>query len=531
MKNIIKLSSAIVAMAIFLVSCQKGFDELNVNPNDPSIEFADPAMILTPVLKDGVLSAHLHQRIHNIYIDNYAQYYNCQIAGVQRGNINDSFIQDYWKEYYKWLNSLNTIIRLNGDNELKANIVAMAKIYRAFLTSRTSDLFGDIPYSKAADGSGEIPEYDTQESIYKNLLKDLADAVGMLDGAKEIMTADFIYAGDVDSWKKFGNSLRLRLAMRISKVEPDLAKENAEAAVAGGVFEVNGDSALMVSDGSIWGQGYSTKYYFDWGSGNGVGLTTTMYNMLVGYEMDFPGKDTLNDVPEKIDPRALHYFDLTNQNSDISKGDDGKSDYINNWTGLDNGLSLDSLLKEYNFIQNNSRVGAEMQNIERPFIIMPASEVWFLRAEGTERFGWDMGETAQKSYEEGITLSMMQWKEEANTDTYITSTNPNENGTTVDYNNDSGRNDSKLDKIITQKYISGFPDNGWEAWADQRRLDHNLIQAPLSVDPGTGLLVGGYVQRIKYPSTQQSVNQVNYAEAVRRQGADLVSTEVWWAKE
>ena len=531
-KNIIYKGFATLAIATSLLSCDKGFDELNVNPNDPSAELADPKMLLTPVLKDGVFSAHLHQRIHNLYVDNYAQYYNGPIAGVQLGNVADGWTQDFWREHYKWLNNLNTIIRLNKDKPVQANVVATAKIYKVFLTSRATDLFGDIPYSQAADGTGNLPVYDKQEDIYKSMLIDLAEAVNEFDENQPTVGGnDFIYQGDIVMWKKFANSLRLRLAMRISNVEPALAKENAEAAVKGGVFETNEDSALMISDGSMWGQGYSTKYYFDWGSGNGVGMTTTMFNMLAGYETDFPSAEDLgipavNNVPAKVDPRALHYFWVTDQNGDMS---DPK--YKGNWTAVDHGISRDEAQNEDNFVANNSRVGIEMHgDITRPFIIMPAHEVWFLRAEAAERFGWDMMSGAKASYEEGVTLSMNQWKESAELGAYLSSTNANQNGTTVSYDDLSGTNNSKLDKIITQKYISGFPDNGWEAWADQRRLDHNLIQAPQNVDAGTGLVVGDYVQRIKYPSNQPSVNGDNYAEAVARQGEDFVSTKIWWAK-
>ena len=542
-KNIIYKGFATLAIATSLLSCDKGFDELNVNPNDPSAETADPKMLITPVLKDAVFTAHLHQRIHNLYIDNYSQYYNGPIAAVQLGNVADGWTQDFWVEHYKWLNALNTVIRLNKDVPEQANMVATAMVYKAFITSRATDLFGDIPYFDAANGTGDIPKYDTQEEIYKHMLLQLAEAVTMFDASKATMGGnDFIYNGDVSKWVKFANSLRLRLAMRISNVEPALAKANAEAAVKGGVFEMSDDSALMISDGSFWGQGYSTKYYFDWGSGNGVGMTTTMFNMLAGYEMDFPsatdlGIPEVNNVPAKVDPRALHYFYVTNQNSDITpdkKDEDGNviHTYKGNWTAVDHGISRDEAQDVNNFVANNSRVGVEMHgDITRKFIIMPAHEVWFLRAEATERFGWDMMSSAKASYEQGITLSINQWNEGAHLSAYLTSTNPNQNGTSVDYDNVSGVNNSKLDKIITQKYISGFPDNGWEAWADQRRLDHTLIQKSQNPDMETGLgSKNDYVQRLKYPSNQPSVNGVNYEEAVARQGEDLVSTEMWWAK-
>jgi hypothetical protein len=532
MKKIILRSITALVIASSVISCTKGFEDLNQDPNKPSAENADPKLFITPVLKDAVFSAHLHQRIHNLYIDNFSQYYNGPLSGVQYGNVNDSWSQDYWKEHYAWLNNLNHVIRNYEKDDSQTNIVAIAKIYRVFITSRATDLFGDIPYSDAADGLGSLPKYDSQEEIYKSMLSDLENAIKLFDDSKlPIGGNDFIYQGDYSKWKKFANSLRLRLAMRISNVEPALAKQHAEAAVAAGVMETSDDSALMVSDAANWGQGYSTKYYFDWGSGNGVGMTNTMYNMLVGYEKDFPtaaelGVPALNDVPTKIDPRALHYFGLTNQNFDCTD----VTKYYGNWTGLHHGVSRDDAANPDFFVSNHSRVGIEMHgDITRPFIIMPAHEIWFLRAEGALK-GWNMGTTAQAAYEEGITLSMNQWKENAELGTYLGSTNANLNGTTVKWDDNTGTNNSQLDKIITQKYIAGFPDNGWEAWADQRRLKHTLIEPTQNPDDGTGLIKGDHVQRIKYPSNQPSVNAKHYAEAIARQGEDLVSTKIWWAK-
>lgn len=83
---------------------------------------------------------------------------------------------------------------------------------------------------------------------------------------------------------------------------------------------------------------------------------------------------------------------------------------------------------------------------------------------------------------------------------------------------------------MTQKYIGGFPDNGWEAWADYRRLQLPVLKAPTVVDEGTGLVQGDFVQRIKYPQLEQNVNKAFYDAAVQQQGVDLVSTKLWWAK-
>ncbi|QZE14492.1 SusD/RagB family nutrient-binding outer membrane lipoprotein [Halosquirtibacter laminarini] len=524
----------IVLLGLIMASCSN-FDEMNLNPNQPGVTTGDPSQLFSKMTKESTLTAYLHQRIHNLGVDAFSQYYSAPAFSTERGTMNDVWAQDYWKAYYGWLNSANTIIRVTKNDPTKVNTYQMARIWKAWMTQRTTDLFGDMPYFEAADGTGINPKYDTQENIYLDILKELKEAAAGLDLSKPNMgTQDFIYGGDVDLWRGFANSLRLRVAMRISNVKPTIAKTNAEDAVADGVLTLNAEMATMQNWSAPWGNGYSTKYYFDWGPGNGVALSTSMYNMLVGLggiafpSSDFFGPDiTYRDVPSVVDPRGPHFFGISDNNGPTLTD---KEHYSGRWTSIDVGLTEDQRAEQVNKPENNSRVGKEMQVITRPFIIMPVSEVFFLRAEGALK-GWNMNGTAEELYEDGIKRSMEQWAISPIVyGDYLESEAMNINGTTVHFSFDSGTNDSPLDKVMTQKYIAGFPDNGWEAWADYRRIQKPVLKTPGTLDEGTGLKPGEVVQRLKYPQLEQNVNKDFYDEAVKHQGADLVSTKLWWVE-
>ncbi|QZT38950.1 SusD/RagB family nutrient-binding outer membrane lipoprotein [Halosquirtibacter xylanolyticus] len=523
----------IALLTIVMVSCSN-FDEMNVSPNQPGIDTGDPTQLFSKMTKESTLTAYLHQRIHNLGVDAFSQYYSAPNFSTERGTMPDIWAQDYWKAYYGWLNSANTIMRMTKDDPVKVNIYNITRIWKAWMTQRTSDLYGDMPYFQAADGTGVNPKYDTQENIYLDLLKELKEAAdGLSPTAISMGRQDFIYGGDVDLWKRFANSLRLRVAIRISNVAPEIAKQNAEEAVAGGVLVLNSEMPKMQNWSAPWGNGYSTKYYVDWGPGNGVAMSTSMYNLLVGLGgQPFPSSDyfgagiTYTDVPATVDPRGPHFFGVSDNNGAFLTD----ATYAGRWTAINVGLTEDDKSKPENLPENNSRVGKEMQEITRPFIIMPTSEAYFLRAEGA-LMGWNMGATARDMYVQGVTASMEQWSVDAVTIAdYLDSESQNINGTTANYDFNSGANDSFLDKVMTQKYIGGFPDNGWEAWADYRRIQLPVLKAPNVLDEGTGLAPGEFVQRIKYPQLEQNVNKSFYDAAIQNQGADLVSTELWWAK-
>ncbi|TAJ12727.1 SusD/RagB family nutrient-binding outer membrane lipoprotein [Marinilabiliaceae bacterium JC017] len=534
-------------LALLVFGSCSDFDDMNIDPNSKPVNEIDPNMYLAPMMKEVSQHANagLHQRIHNIYIDSWANYF---FGGFdpEYYTHRDDYVDLYWQEHYKWINQLNYIINEVGNTEeYSSTTQQVARIWKVYAYHRFTDFFGDIPYSEAANGTGDLPKYDRQKDIYLDMLNELKDAATKLNTSESLPAEyDFIYGGDLNKWKLFANSLRLRLAMRISRVSDTeisgVAKQHAQEAVASGVFEDNNQMATVQCAANPWGYGYNLKYYSDWGAGNGLVMTSSFYKLVVGLGgQDFPepeffmdghlaGSDvniTYTDVPDKVDPRAPYYFYISDDNNQVV------DEFKGRWTAVPTGRtpgsdSADPSLKN----DNNPRAGKfAYESYDRRLICMPTSEVWFLRAEGAVN-GWEMKASAQECYENGIRASMEQWGiDNGIVDAYIASAEPNVHGTSVSFTDNAGSNNDVMNKIITQKYISGFPDNGWESWADIRRLNLPMLDANQYINPASGVKDGEFAQRSQYPQKQKQFNPDGYKSAIDNQGADLIATKVWWA--
>ena len=222
------------------MACTTGFDDMNVNPNDPTPESIDPNYLVSPILGSATLEVNMFQRIHNLYNDTFAQYFANDKYTSNVCVPNDSWSQEYWDLVWGWISGLNEVIRNNQDNARYNNTVQVSRIWRVWILSRTTDLFGDIPYSEACNDSGLPAKYDTQKDIYYDMLNELAEASAALDVTDASMgTSDLIFGGNMSMWRKFANSMRLRLAMRLTEVDKSKAQSEAEAAVKadGGLLE------------------------------------------------------------------------------------------------------------------------------------------------------------------------------------------------------------------------------------------------------------------------------------------------------
>ncbi|UXX78525.1 SusD/RagB family nutrient-binding outer membrane lipoprotein [Reichenbachiella carrageenanivorans] len=512
----LKILSSVLALTLVFSACSD-WEEINTDPNNPLAEDVDPGLKVGSVFKEACLTAHLHQRIQNLYVDMFAQYYTGTGFATYTNNSVDGWTGDYWNEHYKWFNSLSNLVDQYEDSDSYTNAVAVIRIWRVWVTHRATDLMGDIPYSNVAEGV-----YDSEETIYKDMLNELEEAVASIDPDKA-MFSDAIYQGDLTKWTLFANSLRLRLAMRISGVEPALAKQHAEAAVVGGVLETQANMPTMYANTAIWGEGYSYNYYFWWGSGNGVGMTSTFYDLTAGIGgLAFNTADVgaaVATYPAVVDPRATIIFGSSDQNADVGEGFEGV------WSGIDAGLAPSALTAPENFVQNNSRMNTTLRgefngDNARSWTIMPIAEVWFLRAEGALN-GWNMGKTAQEAYESGVAASFEYWGLSSSS-TYLASNEVNQMGVSAAWGDGNG---TDLEKVIAQKFIGGYPDNGWEAWADLRRLE--LPAVDFGLQSNTNVPAGKVIQRVKYPSSQAVLNEANYAQVADK---DVEGTKHWWAK-
>ncbi|MEX1212457.1 MAG: SusD/RagB family nutrient-binding outer membrane lipoprotein [Balneolaceae bacterium] len=384
---------------------------------------------------------------------------------------------------------------------------AIAKIWRVQFYHRKTDYWGPIPYSSFGNGETSVP-YDSQEDIYMDFFTTLDEAVAVLKqnmGGSVFSQYDLIYEGDVDKWLTFANSLRLRLAMRISYVEPDMAEEEAEKAVLDGVMMDNSDNAMVLTtQNSLQPLGVISS----WGE---FRMSAAMESTMEGFE----------------DPRLPEYWD------EIEGG---------GFEGLRNGLPRTDKGPHLNTAHSNMHTkwrtpAAGGENL--PIRVMAAAEVYFLRAEGALR-GWEMDGNAQDLYEEGIRMSM---SEERNgipsneIEAYITSgatpmalddqwNTPAMSDITVQYDA-GGSMEHRLEQIITQKWLALYPD-GMEAWAERRRTGYPKGY-PIIESLNLDLEEDDLFRRMKFVIGEYNNNTAEVEAAVQLlDGPDSNATRLWW---
>jgi hypothetical protein len=355
-----------------------------------------------------------------------------------------------------------------------------------------TDIWGDIPYSEANKGTTNFtPKYDSQQEVYNGLFADLTAASEMLaPGGAGYGTADPIYNGDATKWKQFANSLRLRFALRLTKVDPEKARIEATAAIAAGVFTSNADNALLrwPGDGSN-----DSPIYNNFRTRDDQHLSQTLVDTLKALYISIePGNDTI------FDPRLAVYADPI-----VSKLP-GDTVYV----GTPNGLQDDDAIAIG--LTNTSRVGAAYRDKKTPSILMAYSEVLFGQAEAAAR-GWTADDPAVL-YNEAIRASMQyNGIADAVTDAYLASPR-------VAYNSATG-----LTQIALQKWIALYA-QGADAYAEYRRTGVPALK------PGPAVITDPKVvaRRLTYPLAEQSFNNANLQAAIAAQGGASLNDRVWW---
>jgi hypothetical protein len=585
---------SMVVILTLLYACTKDFDSINKNPNAATPDNVQPSFLLTGVFNQSILDPGMHERITQLTNDVYAQYYANEGFSTQQGLTNNEWLSEYYANYHNsMVASLNLAISIGKNGSRPYNETEIARIWKVWVYARATDVFGDIPYFKAADGSGTNPPYDKQELIYKDMLKELKEASAALSTSNlpQMAGQDYVYNDNIGKWKKFANSLRLRLALRISEVEPALSKQVAEEAIAAGVFSSPDESCIVArGPGFGWGYDYQYTYFYGWGAES---MSRSMENLLTGLGgqafpnpppgfdapvtlvFDDPGiplkdgdENTIDPnankfklgVPSKVDPRGPIYYNVTSATSGATAytpGDFKTGVLIKNgpaagdtlrvgttlrWHGVPAGLSSSAAGKSQYGVFNTTRLGVDFNNNHtRGYEVLTYHEVLFLLAEAAQR-GYATGGSAQSWYEKGITESM-KWHgvADATIAAYLVSNDKNTYGTTANFTNNSGDTflgkavDDPMSKIITQKYIALFPDGGWEAWADHRRL-HLPILVPFAKGLDSRYTVkdgspDNFTKRVTYPAIEQLNNKALYEAAVANQGPDLETTNVWWDKD
>lgn len=501
MINIIKkYKHTLVAasLATFMFGCNPP-DDVNIDPDEPSTAF--PSFLLTSAQKeltdniwDEWANGRRGMQLSQFWASN-------QYSNESRYAFREAVSNNLWSFYYAdVIADLNEIIRLNTENPdayvgfgATENQIAVAKITRAYMYQIITDTWGAIPYSQAGNPDEFLyPKYDSQEEVYNGIINDLNDAISSINTGGTRVLGDVIYNGDMSKWLLFANSLKLKVGMRIADVAPTLAQQTVSSAVSAGVFQSNNDNALFsylsaAPNNNPLNEDRKTRGDF------------AMSNVFVEQLLD------LND------PRLPLYAAPT-LSSDPSAPLNVK--YVGEVYGLSEADAANTA------DQDISQPSAQVLQATAPGILMTYSEVQFLLAEGIER-GFISSGSAAEYYNAGITASMNYWSSGSLSDQDITSyiAQPTVNYAALKA---SGQEWNVI--IGKQKWISLYM-QGLEAWTEYRRLDFGILQSPAD-----GALEGdGNVpNRIIYPINEQSSNGESYKTAVSSQGADALTTKLWW---
>ena len=491
---------------IGLNACDAGFDEMNVNKT--------AAVAINPVFA-------LNNAVVNISPPSTTVQYELGIvqqmvspnSGVLTGaNFNQDnrdYTQAIWQRYYRSvIRNTYDVISTTKDPS-RTNLVNMAKILQSYAFLVLTDTYGDIPYTEAGKGYTDqmvYPKYDKQQAVYAGIIKDVSDAVAALDAAKTRETADVLFGGDVAKWKKFGNSLLLRIGMRLSKVDATQAQSLVAKAVAGGVITSNADNVIIRHDANYL---------------NSIGqlLNATEAN---NFYLAAPFVDYLKKTNDpRLKSIAVRYVGATSGTQQTAaKAVIDPAVQIGMPFGYDNS-SISGPVKSlglasfYDFSQADR---TRMNKTTARAYLLTASQTNLLIAEAITK-GWVSG-NAKDYFDAGVKAHMDQVSEmDANSvvstsaaDAYLAA-NPF-SATTA------------LEQINTQYWISSFL-NGPEAFANFRRSGFPKLTA--NPFPGKAIK-GDFINRLTYPNSEISVNSVNVKGAIANQGADDLDTKVWWHK-
>ena len=486
-----------------VTACQSDLTGLNNNPNSPTTAPAGALFTNATRASFQTLQGSFNTlSMTSLFAQHIAQ---IQYIDEDRGHIRPTTLDNLFtglfagplQDYQK------TII--GADSASHPSTAGPARVMQSWVFQNMTDLWGDIPYSAAlkgeAGGVAFTPPYDAQKDVYYGLLKTLTDAAtGMATGTTVndpgLGSADPIYNGNDAKWVKLANSLRARLAMRMSKADPAKAASELAAAFAGGMISANSENAQLNWPGD-------GVYDNPWAANFATRDDHRMAKTLL---------DTMNAL---ADPRLPVYAQPTKADPTV---------YAGMQNGLDNTFTA-------TYFNTTSRPGAifypgstvygtfgTSAGKATPSYLMTYAEVAFLQAEAAERsLGGLNPAQAAGFYNAGVTASITQWGGSgAAAAAYLARPGvayiPGATG---------------LKQIGLQKWIALFT-QGTEAWSEWRRTGN-----PASIKPGPKMYadVGPIVpRRLLYPPNEQAVNGAALATAITRQGPDLQATHVWWDK-
>lgn len=557
MKHVISkyFLSLFVLVTLFASSCSDSYME-DINTDPSKANTIDPnAQLTTAQLQTyGDLGmVEIYRNYHYAFAQQLMGCWNTTNYGGRHTIDNNEMCRIWTSLYPNAMKNLTDGISRSNENESQKNINAALRIYRVYMMSLITDVYGDAPFSEA--GLGYIaekynPRYDTQEEIYYAFFEELKDAESSLSASGDKINGDVIYGGDIAKWKKLANSLRLRYAMRISDVAPEKAKQEFENALAaaGGVFTSSADDALIkyMEIAFSFGQDSYTDY-------RGNALSKLLFGNDPSNNPSYLCSTFFNQMYNTGDPRtfriARFYYDgmmsLTSPENRvdlteeiISKGitmnprDPGAYSWEPWPTGYDSDImkeiAIDNPSVEVSMARETEpKLANNFLKSDNPGVVITYAEVNFLLAEAALK-GWNVANSVDSYYEAGVRAAMNFLS-----DNYGCAKITDEEFATYIANNGIGHtNEQRKAAINTQAWILHFT-NPSEAWANVRRSGYPRLKSPAEYGFGQFLTGGQEIPlRLSYPVLESSYNKAGYAEALNRMGgSNSWYIPLWWDVE
>ncbi|MDB5008760.1 MAG: hypothetical protein JWP45_3153 [Mucilaginibacter sp.] len=499
-------------------SCTKKFQTFDTDNTGLTSQQVQVGLIFPGIQTALFGEENNYQLDQNLNADCYSGY--MMSPDPFRGNINNLTysLVDGWNQqifidsYTVSLFDINAIAKL-GTRTSAPDFWGVALILKVETFDRLTDKYGPVAYSKAGSSVTATP-YDSQQSIYQQFFLQLDTAVNNLNtyiktnpGKTPFASYDLVYGGDYTKWLKLANSLRLRLAMHIVKVDAATAQTQAQKALDpanGGVLAVNGDNA------GISGGGYHNPLNVITSSWTDISMGADLESLMVGYN----------------DPRLSKY---------VSPATDTR------FAGQYKGIRIGSLITSKPGYSGYSILNTTTAfTPSSPMMFMTAAEVWFLKAEAALR-GWTGAGDAATDYNTGIQTSMAQWGVTAAsyitdaTSTPIAYVDPSNSANnspalstiTISWN-PVASSEQNLERIITQKWIAMYPE-GQEAWTEYRRTGYPKLFPVVNNNSNGTINTPTQIRRLAYPANEYSTNGAAVQQAVQSLGGpDNGGTRLWW---
>ncbi len=550
----IKIYSIVLSVILVLsVSCEKDFEEMNINPSQPT-------------------ETTMNYQFTNLFrnsADGGTEWYSLQLrtiipwvraAGLPNEVIDDVSgdprgIDSYWSSYFGKLRDLNALLimideysqSIEGGEKLFKNRKAMVMIFRAYWAFRTTDMFGDMPYFEAGNATDGVfrAKYDSQEDIYKDLLTQLGTAVDMIDTDFSDFSKDeqkvqdydinklYIGGGDavehLEKWKKFGNALRLKYALRMYEVDQSTAGSIISDCLGKPLPESNNDIFAYIPR-RVQPDGSHYKNSALWG--------------IYYYPSTQPGQyaygifaETPNDTSTIFDPRLYAYMAPTKDNDYVAIPEN-QDKFSNEGWELSYGMGTDGewtqvIPKPYGGAGTTSEYNRiYFCGLHRPTFHMTYAEVCFIKAEIFER--GIAGGDAKTEYDNGVKAAINEMLDplyvqfyDQNTDWHIDIPSDTEiennilSGTKMEYGTDNL-------KLIYKQRWAEYLQRPNEQWSLVRRVGVSYFDFPEILSGGTPLSMPG---RLTYPQSELEYNSVNYSDQLSKMGGvDQIHYKVWWMK-